>query len=109
MTWLHVKILLKSSLFMFLGLLFVSGLGMILALILLPNLSQNVEYLTNYFLVEKGMPRNIYVILLFIGLVTLTMLLYYLGFSIAYWLIEKTFGWQDVEEKYPKLFGDSKK
>lgn len=105
MTWFDVKILLKVSVFFILGSFITSGLGMVFALIILPELDSNVEFLTEYFVIQRGFSLTLYFLFMVVGLLTIAGSIYFVGFSIASFLIDKIIGWNDVKQKFPKLFG----
>ena len=103
MSWVHVKAILKMALAMVIGIWMTSGLGMILAFLFLPNLTENVEFIVNYFVIERGTSTTTVLLLFFTGLTTIAVSLWTYGLIFGFKVVKMFIGWDKEKEMYPRL------
>lgn len=98
----EVKILSKLSLFFIIEMLIQGSLGLFIGLLVLPNLRENIEYIFYEHYFKVGF--NFFAVSLIVGAFIVVILTVLLSFYISFKLIDLTIGWEDVKEKFPKLF-----
>ncbi len=98
----EVKILMKLSVFFIIGMIIQISLGLFISLLILPNLKENIEYIfyENYF----NFGFNFFAISLITGTFIVILLTLFLSYSLSFKLIDLIVGWNDVKEKFPKIF-----
>lgn len=107
MSWIHVKALLKLSIFFLLFFLIQGGLAIVFGYFIgLPTIHENIHATTEFFVYEQGLPPNMVLLEFLIGILVLTGIIICVSVYISYKIVEIFLNWNDVKQVLPKLWSE---